>query len=461
VSELPKGWVLTKFGNVLLSLNSGLNGKQNKTGEGIPVSRIETIANQRIDMTRIGFLKDYDEEKIEKYRLHEGNILFSNINSPAHLGKTALCEKGIELYHGVNLLRLTVNEGIIPSLLNYYCKYIRGLGEFSAKAQHAVNQSSLNQTKLKDFDIPIAPLNEQIRIADKLDSMLAKVDIAQARLDKIPNILKRFRQSVLAAATSGELTKEWRGDSVERVITDKYSAPKSWDLFIFEKLIDVVTSGSRGWAKYYSDQGSTFIRAQNINSDSLNLSDIAYVSLPEKAEGRRTKVEKDNLLITITGANVTKAARVSEKLPDAYVSQHVALVKLKNNDLSPFLELFIKANNSGRGQLLELAYGGGKPGLNLQNIKGLKVALPSIEEQKEIIRRVESLFNMADTVEKQYKDAKARTNRLTQSILAKAFRGELVPQDPNDEPASKLLTRIKVEQAKLKPAQTRKRKVVQ
>ena len=140
--------------------------------------------------------------------------------------------------------------------------------------------------------------------------MLAKVDAAQTRLDKIPNILKRFRQSVLAAATSGELTKEWRGDSVEREITDKYSAPKSWDLFIFEKLIDVVTSGSRGWAKYYSDQGSTFIRAQNINSDSLNLSDIAYVSLPEKAEGRRTKVEKDNLLITITGANVTKAARV-------------------------------------------------------------------------------------------------------------------------------------------------------
>jgi type I restriction enzyme S subunit len=147
VIELPQGWVLTKFGNVLLSLNSGLNGKQNKSGDGIPVSRIETIANQRIDMTRIGFLKDYDEEKVEKYQLREGDILFSNINSPAHLGKTALCEKGIELYHGVNLLRLTVNEAIIPSLLNYYCKYIRGLGEFSAKAQHAVNQSSLNQTK--------------------------------------------------------------------------------------------------------------------------------------------------------------------------------------------------------------------------------------------------------------------------------------------------------------------------
>ena len=290
--------------------------------------------------------------------------------------------------------------------------------------------------------------------------MLAKVDAAQTRLDKIPNILKRFRQSVLAAATSGELTKEWRGDSVEREITDKYSAPKSWDLFIFEKLIDVVTSGSRGWAKYYSDQGSTFIRAQNINSDSLNLSDIAYVSLPEKAEGRRTKVEKDNLLITITGANVTKAARVEIELTDAYVSQHVALVKLKSNELSPFVELFIKAKNSGRGQLLGLAYGAGKPGLNLQNIKGLKIALPPVEEQKEIVRRVESLFAMADIVEKQYKDAKARTNRLTQSILAKAFSGELVPQDSNDESASKLLARIQIQQAKLQPAKTKNSKVV-
>jgi type I restriction enzyme S subunit len=113
--------------------------------------------------------------------------------------------------------------------------------------------------------------------------------------------------------------------------------------------------------------------------------------------------------------------------------------------------LFIKAENSGRGQLLELAYGAGKPGLNLQNIKGLKIALPSIEEQKEIAFKVERLLSKADAIEKKYHRAKAKINRLTQSILAKAFRGELVSQDQNDEPASELLARIKEETELLKP----------
>jgi type I restriction enzyme S subunit len=128
--------------------------------------------------------------------------------------------------------------------------------------------------------------------------------------------------------------------------------------------------------------------------------------------------------------------------------------------------LFIKAENSGRGQLLELAYGAGKPGLNLQNIKGLKIALPLIEEQKEIAFKVERLLSKADAIEKKYHRAKAKTNRLTQSILAKAFRGELVPQDENDESASVLLARIAAEltaintKAKTKPKTKKKIKAV-
>ena len=94
-----------------------------------------------------------------------------------------------------------------------------------------------------------------------------------------------------------------------------------------------------------------------------------------------------------------------------------------------------------------MAYGGGKPGLNLQNIKDVTFALPSQEEQTEIVRRVEQLFAYADTIEQQAKAAKERVDNLTQAILAKAFRGELVPQDPNDEPAAELLRRLQAERA--------------
>lgn len=108
-----------------------------------------------------------------------------------------------------------------------------------------------------------------------------------------------------------------------------------------------------------------------------------------------------------------------------------------------FLYLWIVSLGHGRKQLQDAAYGQGKPGLNLTNIREVEVAIPSINEQKEIVRRVNALFKLADTLEERYETAKASVDKLPQSILAKAFRGELVPQDPNDEPAEALLERIR------------------
>ncbi len=186
--------------------------------------------------------------------------------------------------------------------------------------------------------IRLAPLAEQKRIADKLEAVLGRVDACRARLDRVPALLKRFRQSVLAAATSGQLTEDWRTsvdvnaqqvdhESINQ-LTEKYSAPESWIPRKMGSLTKLITSGSRGWADYYSSSGAVFIRAQNINSDRLVLDDVAYVSLPQKAEGKRTLVEKSNLLVTITGANVGKSAQVKVDMEEAYISQHVALLKL-------------------------------------------------------------------------------------------------------------------------------------
>jgi len=196
--------------------------------------------------------------------------------------------------------------------------------------------------------------------------------------------------------------------------------------------------------------------------------------------------------LTITGANVTKCARVKADLGDAYVSQHVSLIRLKNPSAAPFVELVLKAPNAGRYQLQKAAYGGGKPGLNLQNIKDVKLALPNPEQMETIVRRADQLFAHADRIEQQVNNALARVNNLTQSILAKAFakhipvlcpsgqpsavqnrsrrfcRGELTEQWRKDNPelisgensAEALLERIKAERAAVKPAKkTRNRRL--
>jgi type I restriction enzyme S subunit len=161
-----------------------------------------------------------------------------------------------------------------------------------------------------------------------------------------------------------------------------------------------VTSGSRGWKEFYSKSGSIFVRTQNIKTDRLVLDDVAYVQLPVSAEGVRTRINKDDILITITGANVTKAARIEEEIPEAYVSQHIALTRPLWHEMSPWLHLCFLAPAGARGKLEELAYGD-KPGLNLSNIRNLVLPIPPLLEQRKIIARVNHLMGMVDRLEAQ------------------------------------------------------------
>jgi len=448
--ELPKGWMWTDFDSVLCSITNGLNGKQNKDSIGLPVSRIETISNQYVDLNKIGFIEKYETQKVEKYRLNPGDILFSHINSPIHLGKTAIVPDDIELFHGVNLLRMTLNEAMNERIFNYYCKYIRAKGEFSEKAQHAVNQSSLNQKNLKSFRVLAPPLNEQIRIANKLDSLLAKVDVTQTRLEKIPTLLKRFRQSVLATATSGELMQEWRKNAT------------------FGEAVNVgsLTSDIRyGTSKKctYEEGGMGVLRIPNIGDRGIDARDLKFADFDINEKEKLGLKEGDLLIIRSNGSVelVGKAAIVTDKDVDYLFAGYLIRLRFKNlSEIDPKYVLFSLQSPAIRHVIeINARSTSGINNINSKELAALEINLPSYKEQKEIVRRVESLFSLADSIEKQYTEAKKHTDRLTQSLLAKAFRGELVPQDPNDEPASELLKRIQAER-KQQAANKSKRKTV-
>jgi type I restriction enzyme S subunit len=193
-----------------------------------------------------------------------------------------------------------------------------------------------------------------------------------------------------------------------------------WTWATLDQLTCFVTSGSRGWAEYYSSTGPIFIRAANLNQDRLDLSDVAHVDVPNGSEGARTAVAKGDVLITITGANVTKTGRVEAELGEAYVSQHVALVRPSLPELSEYLYWWIISYGGGRGRLEAAAYGAGKPGLNLQNLLDLPVALPPLDEQRELLKQ--AIGAVAELDGSHSADAVT----LRQSILAAAFRGDLV-----------------------------------
>jgi len=321
--------------------------------------------------------------------------------------------------------------------------------------------------------LPRQPGNGQHRIVAKLEKRLAKVEVCKDRLKKIPLILKRFRQSVLASACSGRLTADWREKNpdvepakelVKRIIElpkNKKTRPRqnskfidslypeSWELVSTDVLFSFVTSGSRGWAKYYSDNGSLFIRIGNLEhrNISLDLSRIQMVNPPEGPEKVRTRIRPNDILISIT-ADVGMVALVPEDIKEAYINQHIALARPSEGFCTKYLAWYLSSSEGGLKQFQDLQRGATKVGLGLDDIRNIYVPFPPLAEQHEIVCRVESLFNLADSIEARYETAKNYIDKLSLSILSKAFRGEFVPYDPSDEPASVLLERIREEREK-------------
>ncbi|SEF99573.1 restriction endonuclease subunit S [Nitrosomonas ureae] len=295
----------------------------------------------------------------------------------------------------------------------------------------ATTVPSLRKDDIESLIIPLAPLNEQKRIADKLDSILTRVDACRERLDRIPAILKRFRQSVLAAATSGKLTEEWRG----------VSETIGWITIPLSDVCLSITDGDHQ-APPQTETGIPFITISAINDGRLRL-EKASRFVPqyyfEALKGNR-RPNRGDILYSVTGSI---GIPVLIDTDCAFTFQrHIAILKPDYSKItSNYLKYALEAKNTQK-QALAAATGTAQLTIPLTGLRTFLIKVPFIEEQTEIVRRVEELFAYADRLEARYAATRAKADKLTSAILAKAFRGELVPQDPNDEPASVLLERI-------------------
>lgn len=226
-------------------------------------------------------------------------------------------------------------------------------------------------------------------------------------------------------------------------------AAELWIETTLGELAEYITSGSRDWSKYYADSGAIFIRTQDINRNRLSLNEVAFVRLPEKVEGKRSLVRKGDLLVTITGANVGKVAVVEGEIPEAYVSQSVCLVRLKDPSLAKFVHLQLTAKRGDKTTVEAMAYGLGRPVLNLENIRSAPIRVAPPKAQVLIVAEIEKQFSRLDEAVANLKRVKANLRRYKASVLKAAAEGKLTEdwrkQYPNVEPASKLLDRILAE----------------
>lgn len=225
--------------------------------------------------------------------------------------------------------------------------------------------------------------------------------------------------------------------------------PEGWVLASIDQLCERITSGSRDWSKFYDRGTGTFLMAQNIRPMRLDFSFRQLVDPPlESSDRLRSQVEVGDILVTIVGAGTGTVCRVSSPLPDHYVCQSVALMRPVDPTTSAYLELYLNSQLHGQSQFAAYMYGQGRPHLSFDQLRSTAVLLPPLGEQQHIVEEVDRRFSVIEEIESTIDVGLKRAERLRQAILRKAFAGELVPQDPDDEPASVLLERTRAERSR-------------
>ncbi|AUD60359.1 hypothetical protein AYJ58_13080 [Shewanella sp. Pdp11] len=264
-----------------------------------------------------------------------------------------------------------------------YCLRASGFIKEVVARSVGVSYPAINASDLVSISIPSLPMAEQIQIANFLDHETAKIDTLIDKQQQLIKLLKEKRQAVIShAVTKGLNAKAPMKDSGVEWLGE---VPAHWDVKRNKHLMEFVTSGSRGWAEYYSDDGQLFFRIANLTRDTIEpkLESIQNVKPPMGAEGERSKIKSGDLLISIT-ADLGSVCVADDTIAGGFVSQHVSLCRPNSLVISSRWLAYFVLSDAAKEQFIGSGYGGTKIQLSLEDIRELNIAYPPVSEQGEI-----------------------------------------------------------------------------
>lgn len=443
MSKLPAGWAACSLADIghIVTGKTPSTKESSFYGGSIPFIRPGDLNHSGPIVTTETFLTNAGAAEIPN--LPPQSIVVTCIGN---LGKVGLTTTTSATNQQINAL--IPETGIDPNFVFHYCKTLRPWLEAQSSA---TTISIVKKSIFSKAPIQLPPAAEQTRIAAKLDELLAQVDTLKARTDGIPALLKRFRQSVLAAAVSGKLTEEWRTKKASEGTT---SPNKGWKTIRIDQAsadekysLAIGPFGSNLKVSDYRDNGKPLVFVREIRAECFGDEKTKFIT-PEKFDDLNAhQISAGDILVTKMGAPPGDVAIYPANAPDAVITADCIKLRVNESIILREYAYFQMKSNFFRQKVQEISAGVAQQKVSLGNLRAITLLAPSLEEQREIVRHVGELLALADQLEARVKAAQPRIDDLTQSILAKAFRGELVPQDPNDEPASVLLERIKTQRA--------------
>jgi type I restriction enzyme S subunit len=435
-NNLPEGWVECSLGEILLSK------KGKKPSETINEPRKGYVPYILIDELEGKTIRAYTNDPKVSI-IDENHILLVWDGS---IGK---CGSSLKGAIGSTLVGLKPLDKIPTRFIEYTIKHNNN---FIKETSTGTGLQHINKDFFEICKISLPPLGEQQRIVAKLDALMEKVESNKQRLQKIPILLKRFRQSVLSAEVRGRLTEDWRE---KNRIVEKLK---------WVSLENLIKEGPQnGLYKPQSSYGSgtMILRINNFYDGEINEWNTLKRLTIEDNEYKIYALQNDDIIVNrVNSIPFLGKSAIVRNLPEPCVFEsNMMRIKFNNEIVSPFYIIRYLNSMPGLEELRKNAkHAVNQASINQKDVKAVLVPLPTLKEQNEIVRRIEQLFAFADKIETRYTKAKAILDKLPQSILSKAFRGELVPQDPDDEPARVLLERIRAEKEKLGRKGDKKRK---
>ena len=439
MSELPQGWAWSTLQTacaVVRGITFPATAKEPKpTNTNVCCLRTSNI-QQQINWKDVYYV-NRSYVKREDQLVQPGDVLMSMANSYELVGKVAkVLHVPSPTAFGAFLSAVRPTPAVNGNYLFHFLRTDQVQSELREGSSQTTNIANISVGRLSSIAMPLAPAAEQTRIADQLDTLLTRVQACNDRFDAIPALLKRFRQTVLDAATSGRLTEDWRGlDDLKQ---------GEWETVALQ---DVITEMRNGLAQKPTESppGSKILRIGAVRSGQLNLDDHRYLVVSDK-EAEQYALKQDDLLFTRYNGSlefVGVCAALTHDAPGYVYPDKLIRVRVRvDRAIAKFIEIAFGCRSMRTQVEGFVKSSAGQRGVSGADLKAAKFSLPPIAEQVEIVNRVQALFALADRIEARCTTARAQAQRLSPLVLAKAFRGELVPQDPNDEPASALVSRI-------------------
>lgn len=451
-NKLPPFWIKTNFDSICLYIQRGKSPKYAQVKNTFPVINQKSIRWNGIEEEHLKFIDESQWDKWEETRfICDGDILWNSTGTGTigracfidkiQVKKAKVVDSHVTIVRPINL--------IDSKFVFYWVMHPSVQSAINDLYTGTTNQVELSKTMVQKMIIPLPTKNEQQIITKRLDNLLTQVDNLKTRLDTIPEILKQFRQSVLKSAVEGLLTESWRTNSF-------YVSKKA--LQIVAKFIDY-----RGKTPTKTLHGIPLITAKNIRKGFISREPAEFISPEEYPIWMTRGIPKIGDVLITTEAPMGNIALVdlNEKFA---LAQRAICLQFSSEINSKYAAIYMQSSEFQLA-LLQNSTGTTVKGIKAATLKKLQLRYPPIEEQTEIVHRVEELFAFADKIEQQVKLAQNKVNNLTQAILAKAFRGELTkdwraqhPELISGEHSAQALLE-KIQQAKSNLTNSKKSKV--